>query len=255
MTLIQSYVKTLAALPMTLVVAFSLFAEPAHGHNPVDYLEVFAASAGVPVEHDVDLACEGFFERKSISLVGPTHFSASVGCSGKSAPKQGVFMHWYQIASEESSVGTKELKTLDFLRNSKNLKLEIATTPSFLLSPSQLLGSGEPAPVPDGLDHFLAFEVRTELSLDKEVEITGGLTSSKSSRKLGKAKYICVPAHEWHHDEEFEVTHRLTCLVAYSIGQSSGEESKVSTLDQFGLNQLTTKGASQLLLVRGALLK
>jgi len=255
MTVDREYVKTLAALPVALVFAFSLCAKPAHGHNPVDYLEVFAASAGVPVEHDVDLACEGFFERKSISLVGPTHFSASVGCSGKSAPKQGVFMHWYQVAGEEGSNATKELKTLDFLRNSKNLKLEIATTPSFLLSPSQLLGSGEPAPVPDGLDHFLAFEVKTDLSLDKEVEITGGAGASIASRKIGKAKYVCVPAHEWHHDEEFEVTHRLTCLVAYSIGEASGEDNKVSTLDQFGLNQLTTKGASQLLLVRGSLLK
>lgn len=242
--------------PVLALMLISLNIGSVQAHNPVDYLEVFAAKAGAPVEHDVELACEGLFERRTLDLAGPTHFSASVGCSGKPAPKSGVFIHWYAIAGTPDQADSQKVKTLDFLRNSKNLSLEIDTTPKFFLSATQLLSSGEPAPAPEGLDHYLAFAVKDAPSLEKEVAITGGLNASQKKRELGKPRYICLPAHEWHHDEEFPVSHRLTCFVAYEMDKENGSKaSKASTLDQFGLNQLTLEASSELLLVRGAILK
>ena len=247
------------SLRLLLVLPLCMAAiKPTLGHNPVDYLEVFDVAAGVPIEHDVELECEDILARKSLSLRGPVRFSGSIGCMKKAGPKDRAFICWYKVERDPQPAEQRKIKTLDFLRNGKNLELKIESEPSFLLSPAQYLSAGEPAPVPEGLDHYLAFKVTEEASIGKSVQLTGRLNGEKTSqRQVGKAAYICLPTSEWHHDEHFEVSHRLTCFVAYELDRSvkDGTNQKLSTLDQFGLNQLTVQGPSRMLLARGAILK
>ena len=78
-------------------------------------------------------------------------------------------------------------------------------------------------------------------------------SAGADTRRLGKPLFVCLPTQEWHHDEHFPVSHPSDCLVVYELDELEHTES-VSTIDQFGLNELRTK-QSKWLCVRAVLLQ
>ncbi len=108
----------------------------------------------------------------------------------------------------------------------------------YLLSPSQLITTGAPAPIPGGLDHYKAYRVVDASSLDRKIQVTDSDVSD--SRRLGKPLFVCLPTQEWHHDEHFPVSHPSDCLVVYELDEREQTEI-MSTIDQFGLNELRSQ--------------
>jgi hypothetical protein len=187
-------------------------------------------------------------------LEGPTLWSQSVGAFSKDAPEKAVLLSGYRVVSQHGKT-RQQIKILDFVRKGGSTELTIQSAPEFFFSPAQRLAAGEPDPIPEGVDRYLAFRIVDAPALEQKVELTQA-TGSKSQRILGRPLLACLPAEEWHHDEHFEISHRLNCFVIYELDEASvsGDSQTVSTLDQFGLNQLTLH-KSQWLLVRGAILK
>lgn len=226
---------------------------PLMGHSPVDYLETFKVAAGVPIEHGVELACAKVFERQMLQVEGPMLLSASIGCMGKSAPKQGAFLNWYEVQGKAPE-GEMEIAVLDFVRGGNNTELQVSRRPDYFLSPAQLLAEGNPDPIPGGLDHYVAFRIIKAQDVEKDVKFGESLLG-RASASIEKAAFLCLPAEEWHHDEHMEVSHRLNCFVVFELSsQKPSQEMKVSTLDQFGLNQLQLE-ESRWLAVKGAILE
>ena len=188
-----------------LVLLGAVHLSSAHAHNPVEFMLLSEAKAGAPVEHAIEVASGKRVKRTSIDLEGPKLFASSVGCKGRKLPDKLVVMQWYGIQNKEGE-GTATQKALDLVSNGSRTYL-FSTSPKYFVSPAQQLTAGEPAPIPDGLDHYLAFpvvETRTSASksASKTIEIVSA--SGKEIRETTKAVFICLPASEWHHDESFK---------------------------------------------------
>lgn len=228
-------------------------------HNPVKYLEVMTGTASVAVEHSVDLQTELDAEKASTLLSGPKFFSIAVGCSdsrlsenaapGNGVPENRACLQWYEIV-KPTTKETRKVSVLDPLRGGNDTDLRIGAA-EFLLTPAQLLGTGNPLPVPEGLDVYKAYQILDANSLARTVAIAG--SAANTTRKVGKPVFLCIPSKEWHHDEFIEASHPTACFVVYELDPQDCTQ-KVSTLDQFGLNQIEVT-SSRWLCVHAALLR
>lgn len=246
--------RYVGCISLILLCAFQL--SLAQAHNPVEFLLLSEAKAGAPVEHAIEVACDKRMKRTSIDLEGPKLFASSVGCKGRKPPEKLVVMQWYEIKNRQGQ-GKASQKALDLVSSSSQTHT-ISASPKYFVSPAQQLSEGEPAPIPGGLDHYLAFPVLetqkgASTSAGKAVEIVSA--SGKESRTTAKPVFVCLPASEWHHDESFEVTHERAGFIVYALDrqETQAQETVVSTLDQFGLNELTISH-SQWLMARATLL-
>jgi hypothetical protein len=79
--------------------------------------------------------------------------------------------------------------------------------------------------------------------MQRIVRLTDSL--GPATRKIEQASFLCVPAAEWHHHEYFPIKNVSRCLVVYEL-QPQKVQAKVSTVDQFGLNQLTIDSLDRL---------
>jgi hypothetical protein len=158
-------------------------------------------------------------------------------------------MSWYRIA-EPIQMAPRNLSVLDMVRGSENTMLTIGRA-EFLLGPTQRIKSGPPTPIPDGLDHYKAYKIIDAADMQMSVEIS--TAERVDQREITRPIYLCVSTEEWHHEKHFSSTHPRDCFVVYQLDAQPRDE-KVSTIDQFGLNQLRAS-KSQWICVRASLLK
>ena len=143
----------------------------------------------------------------------------------------------------------RTVSVLDLVRGGEDMELSIREA-EFFLSPSQSIATGTPDPVPAGLDQYKAYQVIDGVAVDREIEVVDA--DLKETRKLLRPLFVCIAVEEWHHDEHFASSHPRGCFVVYQLDSKTSDE-KISTIDQFGLNQLRAS-SSDWLCVRGTLL-
>lgn len=218
-------------------------------HTPVEFLEVLKVDPANSIEHAVDL--QGVYDLRKVSsnLVGPEYFALAVGCFDRAAKKTKAYQQWYRIA-DPMPEPQRTVTVLDLVRGSENMTLSIGTA-EYFLSPAQRITSGQPAPVPQGLDQYKAYRVVDPVSLASEIRMDDGTQQRK--RQLSIPLFVCVPVEEWHHDDYFASSHPRACFVVYQLDPQS-DDRKIHTLDQFGLNQLQVS-KSEWLTVHGTLLE
>ena len=236
--------RSLAALLFTVAVFDSL----ALAHTPVDFLEVVEVEPARTITHAVELKSR--FDRKKVEteLEGPRYFSRSVECLNRPVKNPLAYLTWFELVAPAVEP-VREIDVLDMIRGGSNKSLRIKSA-EFLLTPAQLITTGAPESVPDGLDHYKAYRIVDAPSLDQEVTLTD--ISGPRKRRLGKPLFVCLPVREWHHDEFFAASHPNDCFVVYQLDERS-HDATFSTLDQFGLNELRAQ-ARRWLCVRAALL-
>lgn len=236
-------------LHASVLLATLLLHSTGTAHSPVEFLEVLSVKPVRTVEHTVELKSEFESERVKTDLKGPLHFSRSVGCMGRPAKKRPAYLNWFKIKNP-SKGAPRQLDVLDMVRGSERKTLSIQRD-EYLLSPSQLITSGVPDPVPGGLDLYKAYRIINASPINRDVTLAGSLGPEK--RQLGKPLFVCLPVHQWHHDEHIPASHPRDCFVVYELDEHPHEH-KFSTLDQFALNELQST-QSQWLCVRGAILR
>jgi hypothetical protein len=220
----------------------------ASAHSPVEFLEVLKVEPARLIEHSVELKSGLDADRVETKLVGPELFSRAVGCMNRSVKEKRAYLNWFKIEGPREQP-RKEVSVLDIVRGSSDKMLTIQSA-EYFLSPAQLITTGPPEPIPDGLDLYKAYRIIEAESLSMDVELTGSVGATK--RRLGKPLFLCVAARQWHHEEYVAASHPNDCFVVYELDSQDHVQTN-STIDQFGLNQLrTTK--TQWLCVRAALL-
>lgn len=236
------------SLLAAVVLALGPAASIGFAHAPAEFLEVFSVEASVPIDHSVELKTEVDPLRQDAKLAGPTHFARSIEAMGRRESKTPAFLNWYAIVDPVVQP-TRDLDILDLVRGSKQKTLRIESA-EFLLCPSQAITTGTPAPVPHGLDHYKAYRVINGPAINMPVTLTDKAGSQQ--RQIGKPLYVCIATQQWHHDASVSPTHPRDCFVVYKL-DGVDADSSVSTIDQFGLNELQMK-KSMWLCVHAAIL-
>ena len=240
----RSIVKLIGPLVVSSVIASQL-----HAHTPVEFLKVFQVNAANQIEHAVDL--QGVYDKQRIStdLLGPQLCFASSRLFGATQKKPIAYLSWYKITSQPKQEPRRTISVLDLVRGGENTELSIREA-EFFLSPSQSISTGTPDPVPAGLEQYKAYRVIDGAAVGREIEVVDA--DEKETRKLLRPLFVCIAVEEWHHDEHFASSHPRGCFVVYQLDSKTSDE-KISTIDQFGLNQLRAS-SSDWLCVRGTLL-
>lgn len=238
--------NTLAAVS-GLAVLF-LLSIPCHAHSPVDCLEVFQVTPARQVDHDVELQSRLDNDRAKVALLGPTHFCRSIGALRRPVKQTIAYLTWFKI-SNPAQAKSRKVKVLDLVRGGGDSMLTVGTA-EYFLSSAQLIADGAPDPIPAGLDFYKAYRVLDPPDVNREVTLTN--SESTRVRRLSKPQFVCVATKQWHHEEFVDASHPNDCFVVYELASEASDE-KVSTIDQFGLNELKHE-SSRWLCVRGALL-
>ena len=239
--------RVLLSLFFTMISVYS--GQTAHAHTPVEFLEVIRVEPSHQVEHAVELKSQFDSEKVSTVLKGPRFFARSIGCLGREEKRRPAFLNWYEITNQVDET-ERNIEILDLVRggDSKALKLGNA---EYYLNPAQLIRSGKPEPIPEGLDRYKAYRVVDPPIVEQRVRLTAG--SETEDRTLLKPVLVCLPVREWHHDDFFSATHPRDCFVIYQLSETSDAQI-LNTIDQFGLNELRSI-KSQWIGVRATLLR
>jgi len=218
-------------------------------HSPVDFLEVIRVKPAQVIEHGVETKSRYDSERKESSLEGPVYFSRGVGAMKRAVKSPQAYMNWFAIKNAVAQP-RREVDVLDMVRGASSKRLRIGNE-AFLISPSQLLTSGTPDEVPEGLDVYKAYQIHDGAAVGLKLGIDSSL--GKGTATVGKPVYLCMPSEEWHHDETFPVTHPNDCFVVYEI-DAQPTTSTFNTIDQFGINELKASNVTWIC-VRAAFLR
>ncbi len=228
----NSCLRSFGVLALSLGCVWS--SPAAMGHSPVDFLEVIRVKPAQVIEHGVETKSRYDSVRKESSLEGPAYLSRGVGAMNRAVKSPRAYMNWFAIKNPTQH-SKRKVDVLDMVRGGTSKQLQIGNA-AFLISPSQLLTSGSPDEVPEGLDIYKAYEIHDGTSVNLQLDVEGSLGNGKVS--VGKPIYLCMASEEWHHDETFAVTHPNDCFVVYEIDEQP-VVSTFNTIDQFGINELT----------------
>jgi hypothetical protein len=226
-----------ALLLWVLVFAYSVAA----ASEPVGFFEVVAVTPSRVINHEVDL--KGRFDSgvTETFLKGPVLFSHAVGFGDEAVQLPNAYLNWYKIEKPVSEP-RRTLSVRDSLRGNEKVEVTVENS-AFLLSPSQRVTAGPPSRVPDGLNHFKAYRIVNSPKMQRELHITGAF--GPEDRVTTKAALLCVPVEQWHHDEHSTVKNPTACLMVYEL-QPVELDSSITTIDQFGLNQLKASSGNWL---------
>ena len=236
-------------LPRCLFLFTLLTGSWAQAHSPVDFLLASEVEPGNPINHAVELKSRLDEDKVATNLTGPSMLFRAVGGMGRPQKKRLAFLTGYKIANPKEEP-LREIKVLDIVRGSSNKSLKIQSA-EHVLCPAQMITSGPPQDVPDGLDHYKAYRVVEPPAVDMPITLADG--SEEQSRSIRKPLYVCLPVRQWHHEEFVSATHPNDGFVIYQLDKQAGEKT-FTTIDQFGLNELKAS-ASQYLCVRATILR
>jgi len=219
MNLLQHCPFGLATLLVVLPMGVSLPAE-----DPVASLHsVISVKASNPILHGLEVKTPLDADRRWVSLRGPQFYSSPEKPNENELPS---YLNWYEIRKPKPEAG-KNLKLTDEFSGRQSFDVVLGG-PAFYLMPAQTIKDGPPSDTPEGLNHFIAFRI----------ENVDSVTLPEPTP--GKPAFVCVPAEEWHHADHFPIKAASTLLMVYEAA-SKRLDAKVTTIDQFGLNGLTTE--------------
>jgi hypothetical protein len=206
--------------------------------EPLDFFEVVKVNPSRVITHDVSL--KGRFDNSVVQtdLTGPKFFSRAVGFGEETARERDAYFNWYEIRKPPRET-QRFVPVRDSLQAGTVYMVRIGA-PSFLLSPARRLTSGPPAPVSDRLSYFKAYRIVSGEPINKEVKLTN--TLGPETRTAVRPALLCVPAEQWHHAEHSPIKRAKHCLVVYEL-QVCEHSATISTLDQFGLNELDVESS------------
>ncbi|MEL7266544.1 MAG: hypothetical protein AAFP69_17280 [Planctomycetota bacterium] len=232
--------------PFSLValVACMLPALTSSAHGPLGLLEFHAVQPSEKIRHAVDTQSSVDSDRSATQLSGPAFFGLSVGGLNLPQPKVPAFLSAYKIENPPAPK-IRKLTVLDPIGGSRTYAIGPA---SFLLSPAQCISEGPPPEIPHGLEHYKAYAIIDAPRMDKQLDIQRVDKNKKTStakRKIGSAKFICVPTNQWHHGESVRVWHKRDAFVIYDLDPQPSAET-FAVIGQFGLNQLKSKTSAWL---------
>jgi hypothetical protein len=147
--------------------------------------------------------------------------------------KENACLNWYRITNSETET-IPTLRIRDILSRGHSYQIDIGSA-EFLLSPAQKLTSGPPNAAADELNHFKAYPISKAPPISRAIQLRDSL--GPTDRKILRAAFLCVPVQQWHHHEHFPIEGPEGCFVVYEL-ESNKLSAKVSTIDQFGLNEL-----------------
>ncbi len=201
-----------------------------------DFFEVVTVTPSQVIDHEVE--AKGPFDNDKIEtfLTGPQLFSHAVGFEGKPAPKPQAYLNWYKI-TKPTNQPRQTISVRDALRGDEAYEITIQSA-AYLLSAAQRITSGAPAPIPDDLGYFEAYEIVDGPQINRKVALTG--TFGPGASMANRAVLLCVPIEQWHHDEHVTVKNASECLLIYELLPEQ-HTLTVATIDQFGLNKLETE--------------
>ena len=205
----------------------------ADGHGSAKVLEVVSVTPTTIVKHGVEVSTSIQPTRATVNLVGPKLFSRAVQGLGEISKPKETYLGWYEIDSDDKSL-KKSVRVLDALRGGSNIELTLSSA-EYLLCPTQVITRGPPAEIPHGLDFYKAHRVVDGKELNVKLRIGRGDSSIECT--VGKPVYVCIAANHWHHDDHTPASHPDQCFVVYEINERE-ETGAISSMDQFGLNQL-----------------
>lgn len=224
-------------LPWALVFLDTIASADAPSHC----FEVLTVNASRVIKHEVDL--KGPFDQDRVErlLVGPELFSHEIGFDNVGLQQAKAYLNWFKIAKPAKE--PKRIVTIrDALQTNGTRQLTIKAL-VYLLSPAQRLTSGSPSPIPDNLNHFLAYEIADAPETKQQLKLGGAF--GPENRTSIRAVFLCVPAEQWHHDEHAKIKNAKRCLVVYELFPQK-HATTVNTIDQFGLNKLETVSSNWL---------
>lgn len=232
-----------------MLLIFPLGIGLAQAHTPVEFLEVVEVVPAQLIEHDVELKTQLDNERVISNLEGPVFYSQAVGAMNRDRKKPVAYLNWFKISNRRQEP-TRNIETLDLIRGGANKTLKIGSA-EFLLSPAQRITSGAPEAIPEGLDLYKAYRVLDSEAVGLELTLTDA--NGDADVTVGKPLFVCLPTSQWHHEESILPSHPKDCLVVYEVSGTI-PKSSYSTIDQFGLNELSS-GDRRLLCTRAAFLR
>ena len=206
-----------------------------------DFFEVVAGTPSRVINHEVELKGQFDDDVTETLLTGPQMFSHSVGCGEKPVRSQNAYLNWYKI-TEPTSEPQRILSVRDALRGNEAHQITIEDS-AFLLSPAQRITTGPPSELPDGLNHLKAYKIVKGPQLSEKVELTGAF--GPKDRTAVKAAFFCVPVEQWHHHDRFPIKDSQRCMLVYELLPQE-HTSSVTTIDQFGLNNLEVRSSKWL---------
>lgn len=194
---------------------------PADSGEPATFWTV-TADPSTPVIHGLEIKSALDAERRFVTLRGPQLFSGPEKVASGELPD---YLNWYKIRKPPAEP-VKTLSVSDGYSEGSSFELRLGT-PQYFLMPAKRIQSGPPPKIPENLNHFIAFAIENadDLKVSKAVP--------------GKPAFLCVPAEEWHHEENFPIKSPATYLMVYEA-EGSPESPKATTIDQFGINALAT---------------
>ncbi|QEG02067.1 hypothetical protein Mal15_61500 [Stieleria maiorica] len=185
--------------------------------------DVVSVAASNPVLHGLEVKTELDEKRRWINFRGPKLYSSPRDKS-QADDARPSYLNWYSIRKPDSEA-VKTIQLRDTYSGSQSFGVRLGQ-PAFYLIPAQTVADGPPAEVPESLDHFIAFEIVDVDSL------------ALPEPTPGKPAFVCVPAEEWHHEEHVPIKSASSFLMVYAV-EASSVDGRVTTIDSFGLNQLT----------------
>lgn len=207
-------VALLAILPISVLLSADGFAESPHS--------VVSVKASNPLLHGLEVKTPLDSERRWVSLRGPQLYSSPDVVTKDVLPS---YLTWYEIRKPKSEPVKKIVLTDEF--SAQQSFSVMLGAPAFYLIPAQTIQDGPPNDIPEELNHFIAFRIANVDSV------------TMPEPTPGKPAFVCVPAEEWHHADHVPIKTAKKLFMVYEV-ESQPSEGKVTTIDQFGLNGLTT---------------
>lgn len=191
------------------------------------------------IKHGVDWSSSLDPKRTESLLTGPSLFSAEI--KPEPGSKETILFSWFDMPESSESPEPRPVRvTTDQEKTATSLTVGPA---AYFLSKTQQLSEGTPAENPASLSQFVAYPVTGGEFQPRSVEFE--TSEGPQSYQLDAARFLCVPAEEWHHDEHFGVVDASACWLVYDI-PAADESRSISTLGQFGFNKLELSGSKWL---------
>jgi hypothetical protein len=203
--------------------------------------EVATVTPSRLVKHDVDLRSRLDDGKVTTDLAGPRMFSRGVEIGEGDARRGQTCMTWYEITNPASE-STRTVSVRGGLQGRDLFQVRLGPA-QYLVSPAQQLTSGRPSGESDRMNHFKAYRILDDHSVDSKLVFKDSL--GPAARQALKITHLCVPAEEWHHDEHFPIRDADACLLVYHL-EPCDVETKASIVDQFGLNELKVSSSAYL---------
>jgi hypothetical protein len=201
--------------------------------------EILMAKPGEKIIHSLQTKSQLDNSFRRTSLEGPFGFTHPV--NGRAYREGNVFWNLYEMTYGGQSAPVSMKVRLPLGEEEQQLRLGDA---KYFLTKAQWITTDSPDPLAEKIDFYKAYEVLDTIALKKELAVADSMGGP--SRKILKLAFLCLPVEEHHHEEEYAINFPKRALAVYHT-ETEAFQSRVTTIDQFGLHSLTASGSEMLL--------